>query len=789
MQSRFAWFTTSSIGAVAVVLVSAGGFGPAHAQTWSSMFPGDGHLDGVANALMVHGDELYVAGLFAHCMSSRTVNYVARWNGQRWAGVGEGLWIDNYHASYAYALVPFDDPNLPQGDLLYAGTTDGVFREPNDPSDPNEPWAWIAATDAPVRALAVFEGNLYAAGEFTDIAGEDANYIARWNGTSWEEVGGGVGPDPNDANSPPAKVLALTVFDDGGGEALFAGGTFLTAGAVSAKRVARSRDGTWSALGAGIQGATSTEVDALAAWDATGRLYVGGNLSFPLDPNDPNGPTVRGIAAAHCDPNDTWTWGTLGEGVSTATGASGTVRCLAVLAVDEAEVLYVGGRFDFVDGSILAGKIALWDGDFWSFLGTYGAEGFDLSPLALAAYDDGAGSKLYAAGNFHRADGFAANGIARLEGDHWSPLGRAPDFTPYAFCAVYEWDKPRLYVAGGFHQIGDLWTGALACWDRSAWSAIDGAPNDRVQALATFDDGSGLDLFVGGGTVDVDHADGGGDLMGFIARGRMVYHTEVQPHYWGWSWSRATVYGNDGVCAFAEFQDANDPQPILYAAGEFTEIDGRPAHYIARWNPDPNDPRWEEVGDPNDPNHPQGNLYALAVYDPNDGPPALYAAGDDFLKWQGGSWTNFGGGATYALAVFDEPNEAGASLYLGRVGALSRSSGGAYSNVLAFDGSIHALQVHDDGGGPALYFGGWHPDPNDPPQPHFLLKWDGTEVSYVAEGPADHVMSLGVFHDDPLSGYDALWAGGHFLTAGNSAWADTDSQFIARWGIDVQIDP
>jgi hypothetical protein len=62
-------------------------------------------------------------------------------------------------------------------------------------------------------------------------------------------------------------------------------------------------------------------------------------------------------------------------------------------------------------------------------------------------------------------------------------------------------------------------------------------------------------------------------------------------------------------------------------------------------------------------------------------------------------------------------------------------------------------------------------------------------VSYVAEGPADHVMSLGVFHDDPLSGYDALWAGGHFLTAGNSAWADTDSQFIARWGIDVQIDP
>ncbi len=229
------WRATPVAGAIAFA-----GFNVT-AQTWSNMFPGDGHLQPAVNALAVHNAELYQGGEFGGCMN-RIVNNVARWDAHRWAGVGAGL------AYYVYALVEFDDPNTPEGALLFAGAGDGVYQQPDDPNDPNEPWPLVGGSDAPVRALAVFEGALYAGGEFTEIGGEDANYIARWNGTAWEEVGGGVGPDPNDANSPPAKVLALTVFDGGGGEALFAGGTFLTAGGLSAKRIARFRDGTWSAL-------------------------------------------------------------------------------------------------------------------------------------------------------------------------------------------------------------------------------------------------------------------------------------------------------------------------------------------------------------------------------------------------------------------------------------------------------------------------------------------------------------------------------------------------------------
>ena len=47
-------------------------------------------------------------------------------------------------------------------------------------------------------------------------------------------------------------VLALTVFDDGSGPALYAGGRFTTAGGLPANNIARWSGSSWSALGAGV---------------------------------------------------------------------------------------------------------------------------------------------------------------------------------------------------------------------------------------------------------------------------------------------------------------------------------------------------------------------------------------------------------------------------------------------------------------------------------------------------------------------------------------------------------
>jgi len=47
-------------------------------------------------------------------------------------------------------------------------------------------------------------------------------------------------------------VGALTVFDDGSGPALYAGGNFTIAGGVAANRVAKWNGSSWSSLGSGV---------------------------------------------------------------------------------------------------------------------------------------------------------------------------------------------------------------------------------------------------------------------------------------------------------------------------------------------------------------------------------------------------------------------------------------------------------------------------------------------------------------------------------------------------------
>src|SRR5262249_30094415 len=65
---------------------------------------------------------------------------------------------------------------------------------------------------------------LYAVGGFTHIGSVDANYVARWDGTSWSPVGLGL----------DNWATAITVHDDGSGPALFVGGYFQNAGGASA---------------------------------------------------------------------------------------------------------------------------------------------------------------------------------------------------------------------------------------------------------------------------------------------------------------------------------------------------------------------------------------------------------------------------------------------------------------------------------------------------------------------------------------------------------------------------
>ncbi|MBI5865253.1 MAG: hypothetical protein HZB38_12230 [Planctomycetes bacterium] len=108
---------------------------------------------------------------------------------------------------------------------------------------------------------------LYAGGAFTTAGGAPANYIAKWDGVSWLPLGSGLGGGSN-------GVYALTVFDDGGGPALYAGGDFYTADGQPASYVAKWRGGGWLSLGSGTNSAVRT---LFVFEDGSGpALYAGG---------------------------------------------------------------------------------------------------------------------------------------------------------------------------------------------------------------------------------------------------------------------------------------------------------------------------------------------------------------------------------------------------------------------------------------------------------------------------------------------------------------------------------
>jgi hypothetical protein len=354
-----------------------------------------------------------------------------------------------------------------------------------------------------VWSLTVFDDGtgpaLYAGGSFMHAGGAPASFIAKWDGSGWHEVGGGM-------SGTAVNVYALTVFDDGAGPALYAAGIFEQAGGVIVNSIARWDGTQWSDLAGGINDHGYPDLLALAVFD------------------DGTGPA-----------------------------------------------LYAGGRFITI-GGVMSRNIARWDGAQWSALGTGTAGGDGVH--ALAVFDDGTGPALYAAGSFAQVNGIPANNIAKWDGSTWSPVGAGLlESTPFA-AALTVFDDgtgPALYVGGQFTLAGEQSANHIAKWDGTAWAPLlhNGDPDlngvsDPVFALSVFNDGTGNGLYAGG-----TFTQAGGIGASHIAKWN------------GSQWSSLEVGVNQWVQALSPFDDGGGSD--LYVGGWFTHAGGRPANYIATW--------------------------------------------------------------------------------------------------------------------------------------------------------------------------------------------------------------
>jgi hypothetical protein len=279
-----------------------------------------------------------------------------------------------------------------------------------------------------------------------------------------------------------------------------------------------------------------------------------------------------------------------------------TVLCFAVHNDSTSQSLYVGGYFDQA--------ILRWSGSTWMGVGG-GLAGGPSPPTvnALASFDAGSGAELYAGGAAFYPPGFAGKAIARWNGQFWLPLGSGlasgDSVGPVVF-SLHTFDDGTgmaLYVAGHFAMAGGVAVNGLARWNGAQWSAVGSNASD-VHAFATFDDGSG---------------------------------------------------------------------PALYATGTF-QLPGGGHTSIARWTGS----TWIEIAF-------QAGGPALAVCDDGNGPALFAPTGiGPIAKWNGHVVTALGAGVNgnvLAMGVFDEGAGRGPELFAG--GQFTQAGGGIDSVGIA----------------------------------------------------------------------------------------------------------
>lgn len=331
-----------------------------------------------------------------------------------------------------------------------------------------------------------------------------------------------------------------------------------------------------------------------------------------------------------------------------AEGFVGSVNAFAFLKTGAGSVLYAAGSFRSASG-LVTDRIAQWDGSAWQPVGP----GLSGPVNALAVYDDGTGLALYAGGTFRFAGSTTVNRIAKWNGTSWSSLGGGLNNAVHALATFDDGSGEALYAGGDFTlSLGATVANRIARWDGTVWSAV-GSPapvpppgqsqagvNGPVTALATYDDGSGNALYVGGLFSTADSS----TLVSNIAK-------------WdGAAWSALGSGTNSQVRSLTQFDiDFDGPiDPVLAVGGDFILAGGVTANRIATWN----GTSWAALG-----SGANGSVRALAQLD--KGTEAALAAGGDFTVigginanriayWTGLDWQAAGNGLSCTVSAITQ---------------------------------------------------------------------------------------------------------------------------------------
>ena len=458
---------------------------------WSAVGGGLTGTGSSVNSLAVFNGSVCATGVFTNAGGLMVANF-AVWNGSSWSVANGGISATGYRVVNNGTNVYVGGNFISAGNKLMNGITawDGVNWNPIGTA------GRINGIYATVRALAGDGTNLYTGGSSFYWAGQtNVNLIGRFDGTNWYPLGTGISGSSVISGPIGTGILTIALTNN----YVYAGGYFTNAGGVPVTNIASWNGTNWSAMGSGPGGVVasllvrSNGVYAVGApfynvsyyntpffsrWD--GSSWQGVAINFPpyTDWETSIGPNL-GMAALACIGTNIFIGGYfyLGEytnppsgyvgcnnimrfdgtyGWVMGMGLSSNVTAMAVIDTN----LFVAGQFTNASG-VAASKIALWNGNYWTNLGSGLVGSGVINGLATM------GGNLYVGGTFTNMGGTPVNRIAKWDGTNWSALGNGATYPGLSSASIFGLGVlgNSLYASGSFRMMGDKPSFYIARWN------------------------------------------------------------------------------------------------------------------------------------------------------------------------------------------------------------------------------------------------------------------------------------------------------------------------------------
>ena len=615
-----------------------------------------------AGGMAMAGDARYWGTTFS--------DHVALWDGSGWQALGDGV------PATVRALAVYD------GRLIAAGLNNGVLYAWDGAT-----WTTFGDADGPVNALLVSGGDLYAGGQFFSVSGVSATMLARWDGAAWHEAGTDLNrPRQSGGGIYTRAVRALALH----GGVLYAGGVL-----PGFEGIARWTGSVWDTVGAGFQNsANAGSVDALVSDGATLSACGTFNASGVT-------PLTR-IAA--------WN-GSQWSGLPGATVAS---SALAVF----------GGQLVGTVPDAGVSRPQFWNGATWN---PYN------HPNVIPQGYGTDGANLYASGFLSQSSGATPaflGGFYRFDGAAWSPmqLPWTPDMKGIQIGSAQSAQEYHgsLFVGGaiGYFGAGDHFVNSpgVGRWDGTDWNTVATGAGGQYFDMAVWNDS-----LVAAVDASVKIWDG--------SSWRRLASTQAS---YTFDWTYGVAVANGDLYVLGPLYQ-NSPYTDLYGVGRWTGSTWAPLGYGI------DDPSGYVLGGTEwDQGLAVGGQFASA-----SGVPVRNLA-----WWDGAAWHDIGGGVNSGVGALLAD---GGDLIVG--GSFTEAGGQPISGVARWDGSA------------------WH-----------AMGQEAVRVDKL-RAHAGRIYAVGAFLDDALQEVHgaAVWNGTRWLLLGTGIGPTGSLNSLAFLGDDLYI--